>query len=107
MDAVLQHHARQAIARLQHALNQGPDVEHRDIRAATLSVFAFRNRTIEMHQKGAISDRCLRQANALASLAYGAEFPLSGLHRHRLEQARDGMRNLLLEETCCPNSSSR
>ena len=85
MDAAMQSHARDAIARLDHVLDRGGAVTHSDIKAAVNAVVAFRNRAIEKHRQGTISDGCPDGANALVSLAYRAQFPLSGLHRHRFE----------------------
>ena len=95
MDTALQGHARDAIARLGHVLERGDDITHAEIQAAVNAVVAFRNSAIEKHRQGAVSDDCLDGANSLVSLAYGAEFPLSGLHRHRFEQTREGMERLL------------
>ena len=95
MDERLQQYAHAAIARLDHVLEHGAHVDHAEIQAATLAVIAFRDRALERHREGTASDACLDGANALVSLAYGGEFPLSGLHRHRFEQTRDGMRALL------------
>jgi hypothetical protein len=98
MDAELQRHAREAISRLEHVLDRGADVSHAEIQAATLSVIAFRDRALAKHREGTASEACLKRANQLLSLAYGSEFPLSGLHRDRFEQTRDGMRGLLRSE---------
>jgi hypothetical protein len=95
MDAEMQDHARDAIARFDRILDEGLDVAHAEIQAAVNAVVAFRNRAIGKHREGAVSDGCLERANALVSLAYGAEFPLSGLHLRRFERTRDGMRELL------------
>ena len=97
MDSELQQRAREVIDRLQHVLDSGPEVQHAEIQAAALSMIAFRNRVIEKHRQGTASDECLAQSNALVSLAYGAEFPLSGLHFSRIRQTCDGMRGLLAE----------
>ncbi len=95
MDAEMQGHAREAIARFDRVLDEGLDVAHADIQAAVNAVASFRNRAIKKHGEGAVSDTYLERANALVSLAYGAEFPLSGLHRRRFEQTRAGMQKLL------------
>ena len=97
MDAELQRHARDAISRLDQVLKRGADVTHAEIRAATLSVLAFRDRALVKHREGTASDACLDSANALVSLAYGGEFPLSGLHHRRFEQTRDEMGRLLAD----------
>ena len=95
MDSEVQHHAGEALDRLQHILDRGPHVQHAEIQAAALSLIAFRNRVIDNHRDGTASKACLDQSNALVSLAYGAEFPLSGLHFNRIRQTCDGMRALL------------
>ena len=98
MDPELHRHGYDAVAGLEHVLERGPEASHTDIRAATLAVIAFRDRVIEKYREGAASEACLREANALVSMAFGGEFPLSGLHRDRFEKTRDGMRALLQEE---------
>ena len=98
MDPRMQEHARSAIAAVEKVLEAGPRVEHAEIQAATKAVIAFRNRAIEQHRAGSATRDCLDRANALASLAYGGQFPLSGLHLHRLEQTRDGLQDLLERE---------
>ncbi|MBM9593385.1 hypothetical protein [Roseitranquillus sediminis] len=97
MDADLASLAREAVARLEHVLARGSDVTHRDARAATLSVIDVRDRVLSYHRDGRATDGCLDRANSMLSMAYGAEFPLSGLHRRRFEQVRDGMRALIDE----------
>lgn len=98
MDAELHRHAHEAIARLDHVLDIGADVSHAEIQAATLSIIAFRDRALERHREGSTSDSCLDTANAITSLAYGGEFPLSGLHHHRFKQTRDELRRLLADQ---------
>lgn len=98
MDAELRQCGSEAIARLDHVFDRGPEASHVEIRAATLSVIAFRDRAIERHREGTLAQDHLDRANALVSLAYGGEFPLSGLHMHRFEQTRDAMRDLLRRE---------
>ncbi len=95
MDAEMREHADEAVARLGHVLDRGADVRHPEIQAAVNAVVAFRNRAVAKHREGAVSEGCLDRANALVSLAYGAEFPLSGLHRKRFDQTRAGIKELL------------
>ncbi|WP_206454251.1 hypothetical protein [Aurantimonas marina] len=95
MNAELQRHVHEAIARLDHVLERGADASHAEIQAATLSILAFRDRALKMHREGTASKTYLDKANVLLSLAYGGEFPLSGLHHNRFEQTRDGLRQML------------
>jgi len=98
MDPEMQQHARDAAARIGDLLERGADVEHAEVHAAVNAVVAFRNRAIDRHCADAASTDLLDQANALVSLAYSAEFPLSGLHRRRFKQTRAGMQSLLETE---------
>lgn len=95
MDPDLRQHGHDAVARLGHVLGRGPEATHGEIQAATLAVIAFRDQVIQRHRDGTASDACLAQANGLVSLAFGGEFPLSGLHQRRFEQTRDTMQELL------------
>lgn len=94
MDPLMQRHAQEALEAIDAVLRAGADVEHAAIQAATNAVIAMRDRAIAGHRAGMVSRDLLDRANALVSLAYGAEFPLSGLHLHRLERTRDGVRLL-------------
>lgn len=58
-------------------------------------MIALRNQLLKLHRDGSISRARLDEANALVSLAHGAEHPLIGFHLHRLEQARDYANALL------------
>jgi hypothetical protein len=95
MDAEARRQASDAIDRLDHVLRRGPAVEHSEVQAASNAVIAFRNRAVEKHRAGAVTRGCLDQANAFVSLAYGFEFPLSGLHFDRIRRTRQGLAALL------------
>jgi hypothetical protein len=97
IDDEMRGHAATAIERLERVIAKGPAAEHDVVRAAMEGVVAFRNRAIEKHRVGAVDRGCLDAANSLLSLAYGAEFPLSGFHVHRLEKTRDGMKDLVAQ----------
>ncbi len=83
-----------AIAALDAAMAEGPEVRHAEIQAAARAVIAVRDQAIEDVRAGAAEQGVLDQTNALVSLSYGAEFPLSGLHLRRLKQAREGLHDL-------------
>ncbi len=95
MDQELIDHGREAIRLLNRVIEAGTELEHHDLNAASTCVIAFRNRAIELFPEGRASRACLDRANSLTSLSFGGEFPLSGLHLHRLEQTRDGMERLI------------
>lgn len=103
MDEEMQRLARTGAERLDSLLARAPDIPHAEIREAVDCVTAFRNRAIEKHRGGAVSRACLDRANALVSLAFGAEFPLSGLHLRRIEGVRDGLRDLLRDGSEAPS----
>jgi hypothetical protein len=97
MDEDLRAFGRKAVERLDYASAEHPDVTHADINDALACVVAFRNLAIAKHRDGEVERSLLDRANAALSLAYGCEFPLAGVHRHRMEQARDAMRDLIGE----------
>jgi hypothetical protein len=99
IDQEMREHASTTIDRLEQVIERGPAAKHDEVRAAMEGVVAFRNRAIEKYRAGDVDRRCLDAANSLLSLAFGAEFPLSGFHSHRLEQTRDGMRELLVSSS--------
>lgn len=97
MDEELRDAGRTAIRHLEKVSKAGPEVSHNDVQSAVTCVAAFRNRAIELHREGRADRRCRDAANALLSLAYGAEFPLSGFHANRFRQAREAMQALIGE----------
>jgi hypothetical protein len=68
---------------------------HADLARALRCVIAVRNRLIEQARAGAAARADLQQVNSLLSLSFGAEFPLMGFHRERIEKVRDGLRKML------------
>ncbi len=87
--------AEAAAERLDAALAAGPDVRHEDLAAAVAAIAALRNGIAARARAGGADRDLLDRANALLSLAYGAEAPLAGLHLERAERARDGLRSLM------------
>lgn len=82
------------VSALDAAIEHGPDAPHEEIAGAVRCVIALRNQIIELKREGRLEQRHVDQANALVSLAHGAEHPLIGFHLHRLEQTRDGAKEL-------------
>jgi hypothetical protein len=69
------------------------------IAQATRCVVRHRDRLIEQRRNADASrDDDLRQVNALLSELVASEFPLVGVRRKRIEQARDAYRRMLEEE---------
>lgn len=95
MDAETRQAGQEAIRRLEAVIAAGPDVTHEAVHLAVTGVAAFRNRLIDDHRRGGADRACLDAANGLVSLGYGAEFPLTGFHLRRFQQARDGLKSLI------------
>lgn len=85
----------EALRRLDQVIGTGSDVTHDDVQAAVTCVVAFRNGMIGEYRQGRADRSRLDAANALVSLAYGAEFPLTGFHLRRFEQTRDALKALI------------
>jgi hypothetical protein len=84
-----------AIRKLDEALAAGPKLEHEDLVVAIRCVAELRNELVARWRQGEAPREMLDRANALLSLAYGAQAPLIGIHLHRIEQTRDGLKRLL------------
>lgn len=95
MDQSSREQAQSAIEAFEAAIGQGSKVKHEQIAEAVRRLIALRNQLRERTRAGEIDAVPLRQVNALVSLAHGAEHPLIGVHLHRMEQARDGLRTLV------------
>jgi hypothetical protein len=98
---VMSEEARQsaaaAIAALDAAIETGPQASHEQIAAAFQAIIELRDRVLDEARRGTATTGCRDRVNSLASLAYGGEFPLSGFHAHRLEQAREALAALLAD----------
>lgn len=105
MSPELERQGRDAVVAIGAVLRAGSDVEHATIQRATVAVVAFRDGAIAEFRKGALERPFLDRANSLASLAYGAEFPLSGLHLRRMKQTRDGLL-ALIQDHATPHSEA-
>lgn len=95
MDAELRRHANEAIARLRKAIDSGGELPHAEMNHAISHVIALRNRMLAAYREGRLSRDLLDRANALTSLAYGTEFPLAGVHAHRIETTCKALHELV------------
>lgn len=95
MDGELRRHAQDAITRLKDAMDRGGDLSHEEMNHAISHVIALRNLMLDAHRRGNLSRDLLDRANAVTSLAYGTEFPLAGVHAHRIKQTCDALHDLL------------
>lgn len=85
----------QAVAALDRALHERPDQLYGDLAHAVRCLVALRDALIADGRAGAPdAGNRLQRANALLSLVVGGEYPVAGLHRDRLQQARDGLDRL-------------
>ena len=99
MDQISRQQAQSAIEAFDAAISQGSKVRHEQIAEAVRRLIALRNQLLDRTRAGDIEGVPLKQVNALVSLAHGAEHPLIGVHLHRMEQARDGLRTLVTRTT--------
>ena len=77
-----------------------PETPEKDLLAeATRCLAGYRDALIEGKRRGENRDQRLGEANALLSELVAGEFPLVGVRRKRIEDARDVYRRLLGEET--------
>jgi hypothetical protein len=86
-----------ALAALDHALADRPDKIYGDLANAVRALVRLRDALIiERRRDGphAVGDR-LERVNAILSVVSGGEYPLEGVRRERLEQARGELARLL------------
>ena len=87
------------LARLDHALGLPPDKLGQEVDVAEREVARLRDALIERLRRGELTDRqALDKTNAALSLIVGVEYPVAGLHRKSLEQARDTLRELPVQD---------
>src|SRR3546814_10386810 len=91
MDTQSRRYAETAIAALDEVIAPGPQVAHEDVASAVRCVAALRNHMLAEVRNGGVSRTGLTRANALLSLAYGAQAPLIGFHLNRFKQTREGL----------------
>lgn len=84
---------RAAIAAIDRALEERPDKVYRDLADVVRALVQLRDHLIAK-QEGANIER-LERCNAVLSLVIGAEYPLEGVRRDRIQQARDQLTSLL------------
>jgi hypothetical protein len=88
-----------AVEALDRALRDQPDRLYDDVAEAVRCLVRFRDEMIERQRSDpdAETGGRLRRANAILSLVVGGEYPIAGLHRERLEKARDALDKLRKE----------
>lgn len=88
-----------AIEALDRALRDQPDRLYDDVVAAVRGLVGFRDHLIDRQRTegGADAANRLRRVNAILSMMVGGEYPISGLHRERLQKARHALDELQRE----------
>jgi hypothetical protein len=76
-----------ALAALDRALADRPDTVYDDLAEAVRCLVRLRAELVSEFRNGATGDS-VERCNAIISLVIGSEYPLSGLHRSRIERAR-------------------
>src|SRR3546814_15866181 len=90
MDTQSRRYAETAIAALDEVIAAGPQVAHEDVASAVRCVAALRNHMLAEVRNGGVSRTGLNRANALLSLAFGAQAPLIGFHPNRIQPPQIG-----------------
>jgi hypothetical protein len=86
---------REALDALDRATGDRPDNVYDDLVEATRCLVRLRDELIERRRKGEDVRDALDRANAVLSVATGAEYPLGGVRRERIKKARDALESLL------------
>lgn len=83
-----------AIEAIDRALEDRPDKVYGDLADVVRCLVQLRDELIAKQREGARGER-LEQCNAILSLVIGGEYPLEGVRRDRMRQARDQLASLL------------
>ena len=77
-----------AVAALDHALADRPDKVYDDLAEAVRCLVRLRDELRTRSREGASAGR-VQRCNAILSMVIGSEYPLAGIRRDRVQQARD------------------
>jgi len=85
-----------ALAALDHALADRPDKIYGDLANAVRALVRLRDELIAERRDGRHAGAArLERVNAILSVVSGGEYPLEGVRRERIEQAREELAGLL------------
>lgn len=102
MDRVEREAGETALAHLDHLLAQRPERVHDELTHAMRGIVRVRDRLIERlrstNEPSPTLRKRLDRANILVSTAFGAQFPVTGVHWERIEKTRDGLKALMSED---------
>ena len=85
---------RAAIAAIDRALDDRPDKVYGDLADVVRALVQLRDHLVATQGQGANIERLVR-CNTVLSLVIGAEYPLGGVRRDRIQQARDQLTALI------------
>lgn len=77
-----------ALAAMDRALCDQPDVVYEDLVEAVRRLIALRDKLIDERRRGTTVGDRLDRLNAVLSVVVAAEYPLEGVRRERVEAAR-------------------
>jgi hypothetical protein len=85
-----------ALAAMDRALRDRPDVVYDDLVEATRRLVDLRDKLIAERRESAdaAAPERLRRLNAILSVVVAAEYPLAGIRRERIEMARRELASL-------------
>ena len=87
---------RAAVAALDRALDDRPDMIYHDLAAVVRCLVKLRIELTAARREGEPGDR-LERCNAILSMVIGGEYPLAGIRRDRLQRARVELASLIGE----------
>jgi hypothetical protein len=82
---------KQALAALDRALSHDPAGTYSDLVDAARAIAVIRDGLIQRRRQGSTATGVLDRVNAALSLVIGCEYPLAGVRRERIEQARQAL----------------
>lgn len=83
-----------AIAAVEHALREDAQHVYDDLADAMRHVVRLRDGLIMKARRGEVGGDCLARVNAILSQIVGAEYPLEGIRRKRVENVREQLVSL-------------
>lgn len=101
MDQLERQAGESALAHLDHLLAHRPERVHEELTHAMRGIVRIRDRLIERLRSANEPSPALRErldrVNVLVSIAFGAQFPVTGVHWERIEKTRDELRAMMGE----------
>lgn len=83
-----------AIAAVDRALHEDAELVYDDLTEAVRQIVRLRDGLIVEARRGEAVGDCLGRVNAILSQIVGAEYPLEGVRRERIEKVREQLLSL-------------